>query len=46
MEGVDKNALPSLSQEKISAEYPLFASSLYNLIQNSEARMGARKQSK
>lgn len=46
MEGVDKNAVPSLSQEKLSAEYPLFASSLYNLIQNSEARMGAKKQSK
>ena len=46
MEGVDKNALPSLSPEKLSLEYPLFASSLFNLIQNSELRMGAKKQSK
>lgn len=46
MEGVDKNALPSLSPEKLSSEYPLFSSSLFNLIQNSEVRMGAKKQSK
>ncbi|MCI1966245.1 MAG: helix-turn-helix transcriptional regulator [Oscillospiraceae bacterium] len=46
MEGVDKNAMPSLSPEKLSLEYPLFASSLFNLIQNSELRMGAKKQSK
>ncbi len=46
MEGVDKDSLPSLSPEKLSADYPLFASSLYNLIQNSEVRMGAKKQPK
>jgi len=46
MEGVDKNALPSLSPEKLSMEYPLFSSSLFNLIQNAELRMGAKKQSK
>lgn len=46
MEGVDKNALPSLSPEKLSMEYPLFASSLFNLIQNAELRMGAKKQPK
>jgi transcriptional regulator with XRE-family HTH domain len=46
MEGVDKSTLPSLSPEKLSAEYPLFASSLFNLIQNAELRMGAKKQAK
>lgn len=46
LEPVDKNALPSLSPEKLSAEYPLFASSLFNLIQNSEVRMGGKKQPK
>lgn len=46
MEGVEKSALPSLSPEKLSAEYPLFSSSLFNLIQNSEARMGVKKQTK
>ena len=46
MEGVEKSALPSLSPEKLSAEYPLFSSSLFNLIQNSELRMGSKKRSK
>ena len=46
MEGVEKSALPSLSPEKLSDEYPLFSSSLFNLIQNSEQRMGAKKQAK
>lgn len=43
MPGVEKSALASLSPEKLSAEYPLFASSLLNLIQNSELRMGLKK---
>lgn len=46
MEGVGKDVLPSLSPEKISRDFPLFASSLFNLIQSSEQRMGSKKQSK
>lgn len=46
LEAMPKNSMPSLSPEKLSAEYPLFASSLFNLIQNSESRMGAKKDSK
>lgn len=46
MDGLDKDSLPPLSPEKISTDYPLFSSSLFNLIQNSEIRMGAKKQSK
>ncbi len=46
MEGVGKDVLPSLSPEKISRDFPLFASSLFNLIQSSEQRMGGKKQSK
>ncbi|QEY34687.1 helix-turn-helix transcriptional regulator [Caproiciproducens galactitolivorans] len=46
MKGLDKDKLPELSPEKISADYPLFASSLFNLIQNAETRMGAKKQTK
>ncbi|WP_050697304.1 helix-turn-helix domain-containing protein [Anaeromassilibacillus senegalensis] len=44
MEGLDKELLPVLSPEQLSAEYPLFSSSLFNLIQNAEARMGSKKQ--
>lgn len=43
MEPVEKNAVPLTSPEKISEEYPLFASSLFNLIQNSESRMGTKQ---
>jgi len=46
MEGLEKEKMPTLSPEKISAEYPLFSSSLFNLIQNSEALMKVNKQSK
>ncbi len=46
MEGLEKEKVPTLSPEKISAEYPLFSSSLFNLIQNSEALMKVNKQSK
>lgn len=46
LEPLEKSAAQPLSPEKISAEYPLFASSLFNLIQSSEIRMGSsRKQS-
>ena len=34
---------PALTQESLSADYPQFASSLFNLIQNSETRMGVRR---
>ncbi len=43
MEGLEKTNLPVLSPEKISEEYPLFSSSLFNLIQNAEVLMGAKK---
>lgn len=43
MEGLEKNQAPELSPEKISEEYPLFSTSLFNLIQNTELRMGANK---
>jgi transcriptional regulator with XRE-family HTH domain len=41
--GLKKGALPALSPEQLSEQYPLFSSSLLNLIQNAEARMGAKK---
>ena len=44
--GIDKEHLISLSPDIISAQYPLFASSLYNLIQNAETRMGVKKNGK
>lgn len=46
LKAVEKGIMPALSPEKISEDYPLFASSLFNLIQNSETRMGAKKQGK
>jgi len=46
MQGVAKGDIPELSPEKLSAEYPLFSSSLFNLIQNAELQMGAKKESK
>lgn len=46
LEPVEKGNLPYLSPEKISVDYPLFSSSLFNLVQNSENRMGAKKAAK
>jgi transcriptional regulator with XRE-family HTH domain len=46
LEGVSREKAPALSPEVLSAQYPLFASSLYNLIQNAEARMGIRRNGK
>ena len=43
LEPVPKGSAPSLSPEKIGEEYPLFSSSLFNLIQSSENRMGVKK---
>ena len=41
--GVGREDGPALTQESLSADYPQFASSLFNLIQNSETRMGVRR---
>lgn len=41
--GLEKDKIPVLSPEKISAEYPLFSSSLFNLIQNSEALIKTKR---
>ncbi len=46
MQSLEKGKMPVMSPEKLSAEYPLFASSLLNLIQNAELQMGAKKQTK
>lgn len=46
MESLGKDSQPELSPEKLSDEYPLFASSLFNLIQNAETQMGEKKQGK
>lgn len=46
MEAVEKGNMPALSPEKLSEEYPLFSSSLFNLIQNAELQMGAKKEHK
>lgn len=46
LEGLDREHALSLSPEILSQQYPLFASSLYNLIQNTEARMGVKKSGK
>jgi transcriptional regulator with XRE-family HTH domain len=44
LEPVEKGSAPALSPEKIGEIYPLFSSSLFNLIQSSENRMGAKKE--
>ena len=41
-----KDEPPALSPEQISERYPLFANSLFNLIRNTEARMGVSPQGK
>lgn len=46
LQGLNKEHSVSLSPEVISSKYPLFASSLYNLIQSSEARMGTNRTGK
>ena len=46
MNGLDKNHIASLSPEVISKNYPLFASSLYNLIQTSETRIKSNNSKK
>ncbi len=44
MEPLDKALAPSLSPEQIAEKYPLFSSSLFNLIQSAEMRMGKKKE--
>lgn len=44
LEGLKKGAAPALSPEQLSADYPLFAASLFNLIQNAESHMGLKKE--
>ena len=46
LEGLKKGAAPALSPEQLSTDYPLFAASLFNLIQNAESRMGVKKEKK
>lgn len=43
MKGLKKDFSISLSPDTITKQYPLLSSSLYNLIQTSETRMGAKK---
>ena len=38
-----RESVPSLDQESIKRDYPMFSASLYNLLQNSENKIGARK---
>ena len=45
LEGLEKGTAPTMTPESISEEYPLFAASLMNLIQNTENRMGMKKNS-
>ncbi len=44
MEGLKKDQAPPLSPEQLSEEYPLFASSLFNLIQNAGGTHGRWKE--
>lgn len=46
LKGLEKDSAPTLSPELISEEYPLFASSLFNVVQNAEGRIGSRKAEK
>jgi len=38
--GLDESAAPSIVPDVISRDYPLFASSLFNLLRNAETRLG------
>ena len=46
LKGLEKDVAPALSPEVINEEYPLFASSLFNLVQNAEGRIGTKKADK
>ena len=38
-EGLDAAGAPLISSDTIAADYPLFASSLFNLLKNAETRL-------
>ena len=44
--GLKKDQAPALSPELIQEQYPLFAGSLFHLVQSAESRMGLKKQEK
>ncbi|WP_101696944.1 helix-turn-helix domain-containing protein [Clostridium minihomine] len=44
--GLKKDQAPPLSPELIQEEYPLFAGSLFHLVQSAESRMGLKKSEK
>lgn len=44
--GLKKEDAPELSPEQLTKDYPLFATSLLNLVQNTESRMGLKKPTK
>ena len=44
--GLKRDDAPALSPEILSEQYPLFSGSLLNLIQNTESRMGMKKNTK
>jgi len=46
LEGLSKENAPALSPEIITEECPLFATSLFNLVQSAESRMGIKKAGK
>lgn len=46
IKGISKDSVLTLTPESITKKYPLFASSLYNLIQTSETLMGVKKTNK
>ena len=43
MEALEKGTAPAMTPESLTEDYPLFAASLMNLIQNAESRMGMKK---
>ena len=43
MEGLEKGTAPVMTPDTIAKDYPLFAASLMNLIQNTDNRMGMKK---
>ena len=46
LKGIGKGDAVAINSEFLAKEYPLFSTSLLNLIQNSELKMGSKKQGK
>ncbi len=44
LKGIGKNDAILMNSESLAKEYPLFSTSLFNLVQNSELRLGSKKQ--